>query len=209
MTRALLYQPGPRWRIGVALGAAALIHFAAIGLANIHREEHDGGSLPPWEGTTTSLDFEPESPSDSSTPPPDAVDLPAPNPTDESIVPEERSTPPPVHRQSSRPATPIAKNNGTANGPAGLSSAKVSALSAPRPEYPYEARRQKITGSGIVVLAVDRASGSVTSVAMEASTGSPLLDNAAVAGFRRCRFKPGTVSRVRSPITYTLAGAAY
>jgi TonB family protein len=208
MTRALLYQPGPRWRIGAALGAAALIHFAAIGLASIHREEQTQ-DLPPWEGTTTSLDLEPQPPTDSSTPPPDAVDLPTPNPTDESIVPEERSTPPPVHRQTFRPATPIVRNSGATNGSVGLSSAKVSAVSAPRPEYPYEARRQKITGSGIVVMTVDRASGSVTSVAMEASTGSPLLDNAAVTGFRRWRFKPGTVSRVKSPVTYTLAGAAY
>jgi len=38
---------------------------------------------------------------------------------------------------------------------------------------------------------------------------SPLLDNAAAAGFRRWRFKPGTISRVKSPITFTLAGAQY
>jgi protein TonB len=90
-----------------------------------------------------------------------------------------------------------------------LSSARVFALSAPRPEYPYEARRQKITGDGIAVLNVDPANGSVTSVSMITSTGSPFLDNAAVAGFKRWRFRPGTVSTVTCPVTFTLSGTSY
>jgi protein TonB len=88
-------------------------------------------------------------------------------------------------------------------------SAKVLALSAPRPEYPYEARRQRITGEGVVAMTVDPATGHVSSVSMSKSTGSPFLDNAALAGFRRWRFKPGTVSSVRCPITFTLTGASY
>jgi TonB family protein len=83
------------------------------------------------------------------------------------------------------------------------------ALSAPRPEYPYEARRQKITGSGFAILAIDSVSGNVTGAMMEQSTGSSVLDNAAMTGLRRWRFKPGTVSRVRLPITFTMTGAAY
>ena len=39
MAGVLLYQPGSQWRIGAALGAAALIHFAAVALASIHRHE--------------------------------------------------------------------------------------------------------------------------------------------------------------------------
>jgi TonB family protein len=125
------------------------------------------------------------------------------------MVPEERSTPPPIRRPTTRLATPLVKARNTTIGSQGSSSARVSALAAPRLEYPYEARRQRITGSGIAVLTVDPVSGSVTSVMMEASTGSPVLDNAAVTGFRRWRFKPGTVSNVRLPITYTLTGAQY
>jgi TonB family protein len=56
---------------------------------------------------------------------------------------------------------------------------------------------------------IDFVSGRVTDVMMEESTGSLVLDNAAVSGFRRWRFKPGTVSRVRSPITFTMTGAQY
>jgi len=82
------------------------------------------------------------------------------------------------------------------------------ALSGPRPVYPYEARRQKITGSGIAMMTVDPA-GEVFDVVMQESTGSIVLDNAAIAAFRRWRFKPGTGPRVRSPITFTLTGAHY
>jgi TonB family protein len=90
-----------------------------------------------------------------------------------------------------------------------VSTARVFAVSAPRPEYPYEARRQKITGDGIVVMNVDPVSGSVTSVSMSKTTGSAFLDNAAIAGFKRWRFKPGTVASVTCPVTFTLTGASY
>jgi TonB family protein len=208
MSRALLYQPSPKWRMGAALGAAALVHFAAIALASIHhREQLD--DFPPSEDSGPTIEIEPQSPIDNPTPPPDMVDQPTPSPTGESIVPEDRSTPPPVRRQTNRPTTPIIKVRSATIGSTSLSSARVSAVSAPRLEYPYEARRQKITGSGTVALTVDPVSGTVTGVVMETSTGSLVLDNAAITGFRRWRFKSGTVSRVRLPITYTLTGAQY
>ena len=208
MTRALLFQPVPRWRIGAALGAAALIHFAAIALASIHPREQEK-DFPPGDDFGPTIELQPQSPTDNPTPRPELVDLSTPSHTDESMVPEERSTPPPIRRQTNKPATPIERTSGATNGPTGLSSTRVSALSAPRLEYPYEARRQRITGSGIAAMTIDPVSGSVTSVVMEASTGSLVLDNAAVTGFRRWRFKPGTVSKVKLPITYTLMGAQY
>jgi TonB family protein len=99
--------------------------------------------------------------------------------------------------------------NNTIPGSLFSSSAKLFAISAPRPEYPYEARRQRITGDGVVVMTVDRLTGNVTTVSMSKTTGSPFLDNAAVAGFKRWRFKPGTVSPVTCPVTFTLTGASY
>jgi TonB family protein len=77
--------------------------------------------------------------------------------------------------------------------------AKAFAVSAPRPEYPYEVRSRKITGSGVVLMIIDVPSGSVTEASMVQSTGSPILDNAAISAFRRWRFKPGTVAKVRMP----------
>jgi len=90
-----------------------------------------------------------------------------------------------------------------------LSEAKAFALDAPRPDYPYEARSRKITGSGVAVLTVDARTGAVMNASMAQSIGSPILDNAVVSAFRRWRFKPGTVSKVKVPITYTMTGVLY
>jgi TonB family protein len=207
VTGALLYQPNQSWRIGVALSAAALIHLAAVSVANIHRQERiDEVSSSP---VITELILDPISPLDDSTPSPDPV---APTPSEDAIdksFVDENPTPPPIRRHDNRPALPMTKTRTGTPSSLTLSSAKVMALSAPRPEYPYEARRQRITGSGFAVLTIDSVSGNVTGAVMEQSTGSSVLDNAAVTGFRRWRFKPGTVSRVRLPITFTMTGAQY
>ena len=205
MTTALLYQPKQRWHVGAAFAAAVLIHFAAIAIANAHRntktEEPSGSDLPVIDL------IEPPSQTDEQ---PSAVDDQAstPAPTEE-LFPEERPTLPPVRRQTTRSIRPVVKPTHGTPGSLSLSSARVFALSAPRPEYPYEARRSKVTGNGIAVMAVDPANGVVTDVMMTQSTGSPVLDNAAIAGFRRWRFKPGTASQVKVPITFTMSGAMY
>ena len=89
------------------------------------------------------------------------------------------------------------------------SAAKAVAISAPRPEYPYEARSRRITGGGVCLLIVDKQSGVVTNATMVQSTGNPILDNSSVSAFRRWRFKPGAVDKVRMPIAFTMAGAQY
>ncbi len=83
-----------------------------------------------------------------------------------------------------------------------MSAVKAVTVSAPRPEYPYELDRDHITGSGVWVLSVDTASGKVTNAAMAQSTGNAILDKTTTNAFRQWRFKPGTVSKVRVPITY-------
>lgn len=208
MAGPLLYQPNHRWLIGVAFGAAALIHFGAIALASIHQKEL-ANELPPEEHSFPPIEVETQSSTDNPTPPPEVLDRPIPNPTDKPMFPEEGSTPVPIHRQTAKLAVPIVKTRSVTIGSLSLSFARISALTAPRPKYPYEARRQKVTGNGVVIMTVDPVSGSVTDVVMETSTGSSVLDNAAVTGFRRWRFKPGTVSRVKSPVTFTMTGAQY
>jgi TonB family protein len=86
---------------------------------------------------------------------------------------------------------------------------KAYAVNAPRPEYPYEARSRHLMGSGVAVITVDPVNGSVVGARMELSIDSAILDNSALSAFKRWRFKPGTVSIVRIPITYNLAGPSY
>jgi TonB family protein len=86
--------------------------------------------------------------------------------------------------------------------PLSLSAAQTMALSAPLPEYPYEAKRSDVTGTGVCVMTVDIESGKVTDAIMAQSTGNAVLDKVTTETFKRWRFKPGTVSHVRVPITY-------
>src|ERR1700694_3644588 len=72
------------------------------------------------------------------------------------------------------------------------------------PAYPREARRDHLTGRGILAGQVDIKTGFVTSVRMEKSTGYKILDDAALDAFRRWRFEPGTIRKFRTPITYTM-----
>jgi TonB family protein len=83
-----------------------------------------------------------------------------------------------------------------------LSAAQTLAVSAPLPEYPYEARRANVTGNGICAMIVDTATGKVTNAMMAQSTGNAVLDKVTTETFRRWRFKPGSVSEVRVPISY-------
>ena len=78
-------------------------------------------------------------------------------------------------------------------------------ISGRRPEYPYEARRRHLTGTGYIVVEVNPATGRVTRAYMDPGTGSTILDNEALFAFRRWRFKPGTPPRMRSPISFMMA----
>jgi TonB family protein len=121
----------------------------------------------------------------------------------------EEITPPPRQPQPKAAAPIKAPQVAARPGLTSISNAKASAVFAPKPEYPYEARSRRVTGSGVCVVTVDPGSGSVTDATMAQSIGSPILDNATVSGFRRWRFKPGTVSKVKIPITFTMTGASY
>lgn len=215
MKGPLLYQAAPRWQVFLAIGAALAIHGLAVGIAALRPEEPVVDVMPDLE-QIAEVTFEPASPEP--TPPPEEMEEPEPldappEPIDPPEFTEEKPTPPPKPRTDKpKPVAPIARPR-VAGPPAGatmsMSSAKAVAVSAPRPEYPYEARRSRATGSGVCVMTVDTGTGAVTSATMAQSTGNPILDNAAVSAFRRWRFKPGTVSKVRTPITFTMTGAQF
>jgi TonB family protein len=108
------------------------------------------------------------------------------------------------HRSRKRPRPAVQPEAATISAPVpvSLSVAQSMAITAPLPDYPYEAKRRNLTGSGICVVTVDTATGTVTNATMFQSTGSPLLDKLTVQTFKSWRFKPGTVSQVRVPISY-------
>jgi TonB family protein len=107
-----------------------------------------------------------------------------------------------VKRHATPATKPEAANLPVADDLTPLSSAKAMAVRAPLPVYPYKAKHDHIAGDGVCVMTVNTASGKVTDATMEQSTGNAILDKATTNAFRKWRFKPGTVSTVRVPITY-------
>ena len=196
--RPLIYRPPPRWYFWTALGAALAIHATAVALSQ--RREAAAVELPPQPPQVIEATLAPPE----STPPPEDIPLPEPPPPPD-IKPEfvEERTPPPRPPPSAPKFVPVKAAEMS------MSRAKALAINSPRPPYPYEARSKRITGSGVIVVHVDAASGDVTDASVAKSTGSSILDDAAVSTFRRWRFRPGTVSKVNIPITFTLTGASY
>ncbi len=118
--------------------------------------------------------------------------------------------PTPVRPQSSR-ATQRAPNvaQGSQTGaPVGMegvakggATSKATALYSPAPTYPSESRAAGEQGSVLLVAAVD-ATGRVTSVSLQRSSGFPRLDRAAQEAFRRYKLKPAM--RNGQPIASTV-----
>jgi len=105
----------------------------------------------------------------------------------------KRRAPPLVQSEVSTFSTPTSLS---------LSAAQAMAVSAPLPEYPYQAKHANVTGSGVCVMIVDTASGKVTNAMMAQSTSNAILDKVTTETFRRWRFRAGSVSQVRVPISY-------
>jgi protein TonB len=200
-----LYRRRRRWLIWTAFACAAAIHVGAIVIAKGKSDKITVQDFKPAGVDVEVVDKDPEQP-----PPEEAVMRPPSEQIlpDENAFPQENPTMSPVRTHKKIPATLVVR--ATARGTvARFGSVKALAMYAPPPEYPYEARRRRITGSGIALLTVAPAVGSVIDVRMAQSSGSVILDNATIEAFRRWRFKPGSVTSVHVPITYTLSGARY
>src|SRR5438045_9175304 len=157
-----LYKPDPKGKVISWFAVTRSVHGIAVALA-FHKEPPpiDTSDIPTATIEAT-LD---QPPADEPTPPPEDIPVPEAPPPPE-IQPEfhEEQTPPP---QKNKPkAQPIKAPQvvGPPKPPGMMtaSGAKAVAISAPRPDYPYEARSRHITGSGVCVVSVDTGSGSVT-----------------------------------------------
>lgn len=206
MNKALIYRPNNRKLIWMAFVCAITIHLGAIAIAEnkakpVSASWEEGSDGPPVIGT---IDPSPQSPEA------EIILSPEQPVNDQQEFVDENVTRPPIPPQKRTPvaAVPPATGFGTARS-MGFGSAKALTLYAPKPNYPYEARRGGITGTGVAQLRVNTAAGNVIDAHMSQSTGNSILDNATVSAFRRWRFKPGVAANVDVPITYTLAGVSY
>ena len=206
MDPSMFYRPAAKWQISAAFCAAILVHVGVVGLADRSAAAAaDVTEVLPDVVIVPIID-DPQ-PVDQVDPPPDLA-LPPPPTTEDAFI-EDHPPTRPVRQRFDRPAPQRAVVAAAAPARLQMASAKVLATHAPRPEYPYEARRLRAIGSGVALLTVDPMTGRVTDVRMLRSIGNVVLDNATISGFLRWRFKPGTVSQVQTPITYTLTGASY
>jgi protein TonB len=203
LPKPLLYRPPARWYVWTAFGAALAINVIAVALAQKREVPVEVPPNIPTAVVEATLQATEEP-----TPPPEDIPLPEPPPPPE-IKPEfvEETTPPP--KRPAQKFAPVKAPQAAGHpGTMSISSAKALATYAPRPQYPYEARSRHVTGSGVAIVEVSP-SGSVSSASMAQSIGNPILDNAALSAFRQWRFKPGSVSKVKIPITFTMTGAQY
>lgn len=130
-------------------------------------------------------------------PPAEAPPRPAPQPT----------------AAASGPPAPVAAPGATVAPPVFVPPSSTAAyLRNPKPRYPRAARMRGM--EGVVLLSVQVASdGSAGAVAVKASSGFTLLDEAAVEAVRAWRFVPATrggrpeAAAVDVPIRFSLAGA--
>jgi TonB family protein len=210
MAKPILYAPPPKKLVWTAFGCTAVICTGAV----VAAMKHEAPAVDLSDIPTATIEATLAPAEEQPTPPPEDIPIPEAPPMPQEI-PEfhEENTPPPKQQQKqTKPTAPIKAPQAGLPKPPGtmsISSAKALAISAPRPTYPYEARSRHIMGSGVCVVSVDVSSGAVTDASMAQSIGNPILDNSAVSAFRQWRFRPGTVSKVKIPITFTMAGASY
>jgi TonB family protein len=196
MNSALLYREHGRRLFWIAFVSALAIHIGAVALAKTKspttRLEH----------FTPAGDVE----IDASEPEP-ALEEPVTSPPIEEVNPDQDGFQEGNHKPSPIRVYRKALVRGTTA--TSLGSVKTVVAYAPRPVYPYEARRQRVIGSGVALLTIDETSGTVTSVLMIQSCGNAILDNSTLDALRRWRFKPGSATKVQVPITYTLMGVLF
>jgi TonB family protein len=84
---------------------------------------------------------------------------------------------------------------------------RYHALSMPAPIYPYEERKQHLTLSGVISVHVDPRTGLVTAASMKKSTGSAVLDKAALDVTTKWRFQHGVSSQFDVPVSFGIGGS--
>lgn len=208
MSQPIFYQPPPRWHIFAAMVCAIVVEATAVATASLQYRQ----VIPTIGGESAEPVFQgvlvEETPEE--TPPPLQVSDERPQPLldepSEFVLPE-------APRKTSTPAKAVHIAKPTmdrvvraGHGPINLVRGQATMIHAPRPAYPFEARRARQTGAGRFLLRFN-AAGDVIEVKVTLSTGSEFLDQAARNAFDRWRCRPGAYETAYVPVTFTLAGA--
>ncbi|GHS91827.1 hypothetical protein FACS1894139_17250 [Planctomycetales bacterium] len=188
--------PSPREFTATQVGIVA-VDLSPAALAQIFP-----AAAEPETSTETSASV--ETPEPPETPEPETAEL------AETPAPETPplSEPPPVAASPAETA-PVAAQNLANAGVAAATSPEVIAGSNRRPTYPEAARRRRQEGTVWLRLEID-ARGAVRTATVDASSGYPLLDEAAVRAARQWRFRPATrfgqpaADTVRAPVEFHL-----
>lgn len=203
MNEAVIDRPNNRRLTWTAFACAITIHVTAIAIAESKSNPLVVNVIPDsFDPPVVGIDENPP-------PMPQEEETMAPPITDESEFIEDNVKPLVVRPRKKAPVSPVVRSIGIGRGKTQSGSVKTRVLYAPKPNYPYEARRTGTTGSGIARLTVNSAVGVVIDVRIAQSTGSAILDNATLEALRRWRFKPGLAENVDVPITFTLTGVSY
>jgi TonB family protein len=80
-------------------------------------------------------------------------------------------------------------------------------LVAVRPDYPYEARRNLLTGTGVFELKFDYESGNLREVHVVQSTGQRILDAHAIGALKLWKAKPRSLHTIRANVSFTYGRA--
>ena len=104
-----------------------------------------------------------------------------------------------------RPAGVVTSNHNvvTRFGPSG------DLIYAPQPEYPAGAARHGLSGRGVFVVDLSMLYGTVNDVRILDSTGSQVLDDAAVATLRKWVFRHWTIYKAVIPVEFDASGRVY
>jgi TonB family protein len=77
-------------------------------------------------------------------------------------------------------------------------------MTGPKPQIPDEARSEHLSGQGVYLLHFDKPTGNLLDVTVTQSTGSPVLDQAALATLRLWHATPGCPREVPMTITFSV-----
>jgi TonB family protein len=203
MSVAMTYRPNNRRLTWIAFVCAVTIHLGAIAIAENKSKPLVVNVIPEsFDHAVVGIEENPP-------PMPQEEETITPPITNESEFTEYNVKPPLVRPRKKAPVSPVVRSIGIGTGKTQSGSVKTLVLYAPKPNYPYEARRTGTTGSGVARLTINSAFGTVIDARIAQSTGSAILDRATLDALQRWRFKSGVAENVDVPITFLLTGVSY